>query len=79
MMRSATCKINSPLAIFSSGVSARESLVMDTAQLIIFLNASTSGRFGHQKPASGALASFLNAASVITTTGDKDAIRRSHC
>ena len=52
---------------------------MDTAQLIIFLNASTSGRFGHQKPASGALASFLNAASVITTTGDKDAIRRSHC
>jgi hypothetical protein len=44
-----------------------------------FLNASTSRRFGHQKPASGALASFLNAASVITTTGDKDAIRRSHC
>ena len=50
MIRSATCKINSPLATFSSGVRSRESLVMDTAQLVIFKDVSMSWPLGHQKP-----------------------------
>jgi hypothetical protein len=50
MMRSATCKINSPLATFSAGASARESFDMKTAQLLIFEDFSMSWHLGYQKP-----------------------------
>ena len=49
LMLYATSDGNSPLGTFLRAF-ARESLVMNTAQFVIFEDVSMSWRLGHQKP-----------------------------